>query len=524
MEELKCPECRMDVTDVEKAKDGPDAPPLPENNVGDGAVADVLSSPEVGPSGGEGGATDAPANGEGGSLGGADAPANDESGSFALVPLAGSSTVPAPAGGAMQGFAIEAFKAWNHGAETVVCNECTEVCVMVKARLMSKTLGKFRCDKCNTTHSQIYTGFGKGFEKRLAVISEERRVDFFKNCRGASLKKVTEVCNHLLEEYNIAEKHYAYGGLFKPKSVWENLGYDGHILETMSLPENIIPDRMWGKLYRIPEIGIWEKGTQGKRSAEELGSESNPRAHRLRALPEVPERTEAEPTPEAEAEPEAAKADDSSSSDSSSSSSSSDSSSSPDQPLSKKDKKKKKAARKERAKRKAARKAEKREAKRAKKAAEQQKLEEKEALKAAKQAEKDKAKAEKDAERFAKKAALDEQKAADKAASLLKTTAKASSGKLDKAIANAEKSMRAPGANLVSAAQAEQLKTALESMRQEKAFCDNLVGGLPVPSRWEVPDAQAVKKITDIVKKYEGVYGLHVKAALQTASLAGRDV
>ena len=103
----------------------------------------------------------------------------------------------------------------------------------------------------------------------------------------------------------------------------------------------------------------------------------------------------------------------------------------------------------------------------------------------------------------------------------MKTSAKASSGKLDKAIANAEKSLRAPGANLVSATQAEQLKTALESMRQEKAFCDNLVGGLQVPPTWHVPDAQDVKKITDLVKKYEGVYGLHVKAALQTASLAG---
>jgi chemotaxis protein histidine kinase CheA len=396
---------------------------------------------------------------------------------------------------------------------------------------MSKTLGKFRCKKCNTTHSQIYTSFGKGFEKRLAVISEVARVDFFKSCRDVSSKKVTDVCNRLLEEYNIAEKHYAYGGIFKPKSVWEKLGYDGDVLETMSLPENIIPDRMWGKLYRIPEIGIWERGTQGKRSAEELGSESTPRANRLRALPDVPERTEAEPTPETEAavqpEPEEdrpAKADDissSSSSSSDSSSSSSDNSSSPSQPLSKKDKKKKKAARKEKAKRKTAKKAEKRDAKRAKKDAEKQQLSEKEALKAAKQAEKDNAKSEKEAERNAKKAAHDEQNAVKKAAALLKTSAKASSGKLDKAIANAEKSLRAPGANLVSATQAEQLKTALESMRQEKAFCDNLVGGLQVPPTWQVPDAQDVKKITDLVKKYEGVYGLHVKAALQTASLAG---
>ena len=75
-----------------------------------------------------------------------------------------------------------------------------------------------------------------------------------------------------LERFNVAEKHYACGGSFKPKSVWEKLGYDGEVLEEHSLPENVIPDRMWGVLYRIPELGIWDRGTEGKRSGETLSS------------------------------------------------------------------------------------------------------------------------------------------------------------------------------------------------------------------------------------------------------------
>ena len=570
LEEITCPSCRKSSEDVDKAKHDDGAPPLPENRQGryaDGGVIlnlNVEESSRGSPA--ESAAAEGPTPPQSPEatvaveeadppveataveadelfagvepfLGDEEFDAGNEDSRVAhggveesQVVLARSmSSVRNPR--AMQGFAIEAFDAWagpQGSQDTVLCCECNQACDPLKSRLMSKGLGKFRCSFCNTTHSQIYTGFGKGVEGKLATIEPDARQRFFFQSRGTGLKETMQKVEHTLERYNIADKHYAYGGTFKPKSVWVKLGYDGDILEQHSLPENVIPDRMWGQLYRIPELGIWDRGTEGKRSGETLSS-SQPTKKRkcLSIADQQPERPAAinqdapdEGAPEEDAEEDAEEVNAPVESSSSSTSSSSSSSSARSKPLTKKQKKKRKAQKKEKKKQKKEKKKMKKNAHAAKKAAERKKEEEKNAAKAAKVAEKNAEKAAKLAEKAAAKAEADSKKAEEKAAAQMKTLAKTQSNKFDKSIGAIEKALRSAGSSLVMDEQRRPLQNMLAQLNNYKDLCDRVNNDLPTPGGVEVPDNAEVKRMLECAKKLEAVYFLNTKAAMQAASLA----
>ncbi len=86
---------------------------------------------------------------------------------------------PAPVQGALPALpgvgaiAISSVPAWVMDDEPVVCQDCNEPSEMRRCRLMSKTLGTFRCNRCNSTCTTLHRTMGAGLGRMLKVIPFE---------------------------------------------------------------------------------------------------------------------------------------------------------------------------------------------------------------------------------------------------------------------------------------------------------------------------------------------------------------
>ena len=70
----------------------------------------------------------------------------------------------------------------------------------------------------------------------------------------------------LATKFELRETAYSLGGAFKPLEVWKQQGYDIYAIETLSLPQDVMPSRMFGYVYRVPELSVHENGKRGNRS------------------------------------------------------------------------------------------------------------------------------------------------------------------------------------------------------------------------------------------------------------------
>ena len=88
---------------------------------------------------------------------------------------------------------IDGFNAHSdEDGANVTCADCGGACELVKARLLSKTQGTFRCPKCNNTHSKIYQSCGGGMGKQIAELPQADREKFFKDAKELSTKEIKE--------------------------------------------------------------------------------------------------------------------------------------------------------------------------------------------------------------------------------------------------------------------------------------------------------------------------------------------
>ena len=71
------------------------------------------------------------------------------------------------------------------------------------------------------------------------------------------------------------ERHYEHGGAFKPLSVWTTLGYDGTIIATKSHPEDVMPDKLFGLVYRVSELYVGARGSDGTRITKRQRTSAN---------------------------------------------------------------------------------------------------------------------------------------------------------------------------------------------------------------------------------------------------------
>ena len=91
---------------------------------------------------------------------------------------------------------------------------------------------------------------------------------FFKNSHATDMNGQKRLLAAVHESYGMRERHYEHGGACKPLSVWTSLGYDGSIIATKSHPVDCMPDRMFGLVYRVSDLYVGARGSDGTRASK----------------------------------------------------------------------------------------------------------------------------------------------------------------------------------------------------------------------------------------------------------------
>ena len=63
-----------------------------------------------------------------------------------------------------------------------------------------------------------------------------------------------------LDKHTVRERHFDLAGTFKPLSVWATNGYDPQTIAEKSQPEDVMVSKMFGLVYRAPELTIGARG------------------------------------------------------------------------------------------------------------------------------------------------------------------------------------------------------------------------------------------------------------------------
>ena len=391
---------------------------------------------------------------------------------------------------AREGFQITAVPAWDAimSDTRVLCCDCGEECV--KYRILSKVQCRFRCNKCNYVHTRLYGCDGKHAVKALQEGTSARH-DFFKKSHVAD---ATEQ-KRLVTQFT-TERRYMLGGGFKPLSVWVAQGYEGERIATHSRAVDVMPDKMFGLLYRVPELYVGIAGSEGTTETTTMGRdrkrprESVEAAGSIAGSKKVKKELYQE---DGEAEGAAPSAGPDSSSSRPSSSSSSSSSKRPN--ASSKKKKSKKLNKKEKNKMKKQVK----EAKKEKQRLKEEALEERQAAKAE--------------EKAAKAEALQEARANKQAESALnaannkgQAAALSFCKKVDTIMASLQKSLRTPGAVQVPVASKAPMELLLVKFGDMLAEAQGAANGFELGANFSIPEKFASCLVES--KKHQALFHL----------------
>jgi hypothetical protein len=433
----------------------------------------------------------------------------------------------------MQGFSIDAVASYAERdvVSKPICCDCLQECTSF--RIKSKGDNGARCTKCDYTRLRIHRDKGAGFSHKLMEIPKETLVEFFKASHQMTAREQRTSYDLTMSKHSTRERYFERGGAFKPLSVWEREGYDVTPIATKSEPEDVMPCRLFGLVYRVPTLTVGQRGTDGhaNKSAAHSRWVDNSEEKRLRAAPSIaaadaeempaaaskaasaaaPSRAASAAAPSRAASaaassraasakeemPAAAKEEPTTDDDSSGSSSSS----SLERDGNKKDSKKNKKVKLMKKKRKKQEKKQKKEAKKLK--AEQVKLarQERDDKKAATIAAK-KAESEEKAEQ--KRIESAEKKMSSRSIAL----AKADASKLDGAIASLQKTFRAPGADRVDDSAKKPLENRLRELTVYHSRAILHVSGMPGDEYETYPE---MKEMIANTKKLETIFLLIVR-------------
>ena len=184
---------------------------------------------------------------------------------------------PTAGGKASLGLVIASIPAWNK-TEDVVCVDCQTTCNPLTCRIVSKMEGKWRCPQCNSTFTKLYRKQGAGVASQLQEFTPAERTAFFKDAKSQTSSALSMSFVSMKKKYAREEKVYTHGGAFKPLSVWITMGYDGEALRTLSTPEDVMNDRVFGSVYRVPELTILDRGVLGQSAETSLATKPSKRA------------------------------------------------------------------------------------------------------------------------------------------------------------------------------------------------------------------------------------------------------
>ena len=182
-----------------------------------------------------------------------------------------------------EGFQIETVQAWTAiPSLTLTCSDCAGFLEqMHNVRVKSKCQGTFRCGKCAYTITRMFREDGAGATSFVPRMSESDKQQWFRDAQSASTGELFHMMRAANQRYCERERRFSFGGAFKARSVLKTLGYDPEVIAKDSLPEDARGDRMWGLVYRVPELTVEEAGREGKRG--ETTEALNSKRRRLKA-------------------------------------------------------------------------------------------------------------------------------------------------------------------------------------------------------------------------------------------------
>ena len=148
----------------------------------------------------------------------------------------------------------------------VYCNSCGSEVVLSRCRVMSKSQGLWRCNKCNCKVVKLWRHFGTWPTKEFSGLDLAAKQAFMKQ-EHADGKDAIAHATKLMQSREVHESYYTDGGEFLPLGVYKVRGYDVEAIER-STPEE---DKRWhpvvGWTFRLRIIG---GGTRGNRGTEFL--------------------------------------------------------------------------------------------------------------------------------------------------------------------------------------------------------------------------------------------------------------
>ena len=172
-------------------------------------------------------------------------------------------------------------------SDDVICDDCGLGATLERCRVKSKGSGSFRCYSCSTVFSKIYNASGSGVGRKILELPQGERNDFMRDAQSKTTSEIKGKLTLVLAKYESSEVAYEGGGAVLPLSVWATNGWDIEIIKNVSLPRNIVTDRKFGKMYRVPVITLAETNRKRNESTTKLtvnANEITKRAKRIKAV------------------------------------------------------------------------------------------------------------------------------------------------------------------------------------------------------------------------------------------------
>ena len=492
LDDVKCPTCKLNSADVTQLAMSHGAPPLPENDetatvhvpdADDDCTPNATSAASTHPQ-----------------------PTPTPDGNITALPMEhGSQTYTTNAAYRGDERPLEMLMdviPIAGDSDAVVCDDCGLGATLERCRVKSKGAGSFRCYACSTVFSKIYNASGSGIGKKVLELPEGDRHDFMRVAQSSTTSEIKGKILMVLEKSESREETYERGGAFLPLSVWAGKGWDIEIIKNDSLPRNIVTDRMFGQMYRVPVITITETNRKRNESTTKLTVDATDITKGAKRIKAVVGKVD---------ESDSVVASDKASSDTDISDSSDDSDDIVD-PVARKAKVSAKKLKRSEGKK--LRKDKRKAAKVSKKEKQRTKDDAKMARDSAKALAKQATDAARAVQRDAESASKDERKAKLQLKQFVGQVMK----KLDVAMVQLEKTLRTPGVNLLAEGSTKDLLEIKQEWTDMYAACGLVSSGMHTPVGFVLPSLDDVKKKLDRGKKLEACLHLNVKAALKKNS------
>ena len=120
----------------------------------------------------------------------------------------------------------------------VACDSCGNFVNFMACRIVAKSSGRWRCNKCGVTQTQLRRHYGHWPSGGFSLLSPEVQREFYSAARDAGQDATVSAAETLVQR-EVMEESFAEGGQYLPLSVWSHKGFDIGPIEKNSRPDDV---------------------------------------------------------------------------------------------------------------------------------------------------------------------------------------------------------------------------------------------------------------------------------------------